>query len=81
MNKATRQILELFVQKANELKDLKFNEHVNTVGLGFRGTRTENDEWVIDFGLPDKKERDAFYLRSAYLFKRTNLIRSKILIN
>jgi hypothetical protein len=60
MQQETKQVLELLIQKADELEDLKFIEHVKEVGLGFRGTRTENDEWEIDFGLPDKKERDAF---------------------
>ena len=62
MEKATRQALELFVEKASKLAEFKFDEHVKRVGLGWRAARTENDGWFFEFGLPDEKERDAFLL-------------------
>jgi hypothetical protein len=62
MEKATRQTIELFVEKAHKLAEFKFDEHVKRVGLNWRASRTENDDWVLEFGLPDEKERDAFLL-------------------
>jgi hypothetical protein len=62
MQKVTRQTLELFVEKANKLAEFKFDEHVKSVGLNWHASRTENDDWVLEFGLPDEKERDAFLL-------------------
>jgi hypothetical protein len=60
MKNETRVTLQQLVEKAQKLRDFRFDEHVKSVGLKMRGERTENDEWVIDFGLPDVKEQDAF---------------------
>lgn len=62
MKNETRRVLELFVEKANKLRDFRFDEHVKIVGLGWKATRLEEDRWALDFGLPDVKERDAFLL-------------------
>jgi hypothetical protein len=62
MKKETREVLELFVEKANKLKDFKFDEHVKSVGFTWKATRLEDDTWAVDFSLPDEKERDAFLL-------------------
>ena len=62
MKDETKVILQQLIEKAQKLKDFKFDEHVKSVGLNLRAERTDNDEWVIDFGLPDVREQDAFLL-------------------
>jgi hypothetical protein len=62
MKKETRQSLELLVEKANKLREFSFENHVAQIGLNFRGTRLENDSWLLEFGIPEIKERDAFLL-------------------
>ena len=62
MKNETRAVLEQFVDKAHKLRDFKFDEHAKSRGSGWQATRTENDDWVIDFAIPDVKEQDAFLL-------------------
>jgi hypothetical protein len=62
MEKETKQSLEMIVEKANKLREFAFERHVVTVGLGFKGTRQEDGTWLLEFGIPDAKERDAFLL-------------------
>jgi hypothetical protein len=74
MKENTRRILELFVEKADKLKSFGFDEHVKSVGLGFKATRTDNNDWTIEFGLPDEKERDAFLLTFRLFYQRNESI-------
>jgi hypothetical protein len=69
MKDETRQTLMLLVEKANRLKSFKFDEHVKKVGLGFKGTRTDEDEWVIEFGLPDDEKLDSFILNFRFFYQ------------
>src|SRR5829696_4428273 len=62
MRDETRVILQQLVEKAQKLRDFRFDEHVKSIGLNMQATRTDNDEWVFDFGIPDVKEQDAFLL-------------------
>lgn len=59
----------LLVEKANRLKSFKFDEHVKQVGLGFTGTRNDNDEWIIEFGLPDDEKIDSFILTFRFFYQ------------
>lgn len=74
MKDETRQTLELLVEKANLLKSFKFDEHVKSIGLGFKGTRTGGDEWVIEFGLPDEEKRDSFILTFRFFYQEEEAI-------
>jgi hypothetical protein len=69
MKDETRQTLMLLVEKANRLISFKFDEHVKGVGLGFNGTRTDEDEWVIEFGLPDDEKIDSFILTFRFFYQ------------
>jgi len=69
MKDETKQTLMLLVEKANRLKSFKFDEHVKQVGLGFKGTRNDNDEWVIEFGLPDDEKIDSFILTFRFFYQ------------
>lgn len=69
MKDETRQTLMLLVEKANRLKSFKFDEHVRQVGLGFNGTRNDEDEWVIEFGLPDDEKIDSFILTFRFFYQ------------
>lgn len=63
MKQQIRETLETFIEKAHKLKSFKFEEHVKSVGLGFRVYRTDETEgWITEFGQADEKERDAFLL-------------------
>jgi len=62
MKDETRIVLEQFVEKAHKLREFKFDEHVKKIGLGFKGTGMDDESWIIDFGVPDTKEQDAFLL-------------------
>jgi hypothetical protein len=74
MKDETRQTLELLVEKANLLKSVKFDEHVRTVGLGFKGKRTGEDEWEIEFGLPDEEKRNSFILTFRFFYQEEETI-------
>lgn len=62
MKNETRIILEQYVEKAHKLRDFGFAEHAKNLGRGWSAKRTDNDEWVIEFGIPNVKEQDAFLL-------------------
>jgi hypothetical protein len=62
MEKETKQILDMIVEKANKLRSYSFEKHVAEVGLGFKGTKQDDGTWLLEFGIPDVKERDAFLL-------------------
>jgi hypothetical protein len=62
MYKETKRILDLIVDKANKLRDFSFETHVAQTGLGFKGTIQDDGTWLLEFGIPDVKERDAFLL-------------------
>jgi hypothetical protein len=58
----TRQHLKTFLEKADKLKSFAFEAHVKRVGFGWRTYRGEHGGHVVEFDLPDEKERDAFLL-------------------
>jgi hypothetical protein len=60
MKSENRELFETLIDKAEKLKNLGFIDHVLSIGFGFKGKRTSNDEWEIEFGLPEVKDRDAF---------------------
>ena len=62
MKADTKIILEALVNKAQKIIDSGFDQHIKKVGLNFRMTRAENDEYVIEFGLPDEVRLDAIVL-------------------
>ena len=62
MEKKTRELLELVVEKAEKLRTFNFDSHVHEAGLGFHAERQADGSWTIELGLPDEKERDAFIL-------------------
>jgi len=59
LGEKTRHILEDLIEQAEKLGRFKFNEHVKDLGLGFHMNKQESDSWIIDFDLPNEKERDA----------------------
>jgi len=59
MKDNTRQALEDCVEKTDKLREMKLDEHIVQTVKGFRGQRTENDEWEIEFDLPDGEKGDA----------------------
>lgn len=61
MREYTRRTLTAIAEKAHKLKSFKFDEHVRSVGLGWRTTRVENG-WFVEFDLPKEEKRDAFLL-------------------
>src|SRR5258705_8964696 len=71
MDKETKRKLELIVEKANKLREFAFEQHVAQIGLNFKGSRQDDGSWLLDFGIPDIKERDAFLL-TFRLFYQTN---------
>jgi hypothetical protein len=62
MKERTRRALEDCIEKAEKLRRMKLDEHIAHTGRGFRANKTENDEWIMEFDLPDEKERDASLL-------------------
>jgi hypothetical protein len=62
MKDETRVILQRLVEKAQKLREFKFDEHVKNIGLNMQAKQTEDNEWIIDFGIPDVKEQDSFIL-------------------
>jgi len=62
MRPFTRQYLDTLVEKADKLRSFGFEDHVKKVGLGWRTYSGEQGGHVIEFDLPDEKERDAFLL-------------------
>lgn len=63
MRDTTSAILKTFVEKANKLKALGFEQHVKETGMGFRFNREPNSEvWTAEFDQVGLMERDAFLL-------------------
>jgi hypothetical protein len=62
MKEKTRQALEDCVEKANKLRSMKLGEHIAQTIKGFRGRKMANDEWEIEFDLPDEEKGDASLL-------------------
>jgi hypothetical protein len=62
MEKETKRLLELIVEKGNKLHEFAFEKHVEEKGLNIKGTRQADDSWLLEFGIPDVKDRDAFLL-------------------
>jgi hypothetical protein len=62
MEKETRMLLEQYIEKAHKLRDFEFVEHAKSIGRGWSATKNDNGEWVMEFGIPDVKEQDAFLL-------------------
>jgi hypothetical protein len=62
VDKETKQKLATIVEKADKLRDFSFEKHVAQKGLNFKGTMQEDGTWLLEFGIPDAKERDAFLL-------------------
>lgn len=59
MKEKTRQLLEDCVEKASKLRNMKLDEHIAQTIKGFRGYKTANDDWEIEFDLPDEEKGDA----------------------
>lgn len=59
MKEKTRQALENIIELSERLGRYKFKDHIKNMGIGFRIDKTENDEWVIDFKLPNEEVIDA----------------------
>lgn len=80
MNQRTRTALEDIIAGAQTLREYGFTEHAVSIGRGFRVSRINDDEWEIEFDLPDNALRDAsvrafrlFLLyREDYSFHRIN---------
>jgi hypothetical protein len=62
MEDETRKILEALIRKAHKISGFGFDEHVKRTGLNFNITRTDKNDYIVEFGLPDEKELDAFVL-------------------
>jgi hypothetical protein len=62
MQKETRRVFELFVKKARELKSRNFAKYFENKQskLGIRGTRQDDDSWVIENVGPDDDAIHAF---------------------
>jgi hypothetical protein len=72
MREETRRILELFVEKANELQF--FFEHMQSVGIGFTGVRTSEGEWEIQFDLPEEQKKKSFILTFRFFYNQKESI-------
>ena len=59
MKEKTRHALEDCVEKAGKLRNMKLDEHIAQTIKGFRGRKMVNDEWEIEFDLPDEEKGDA----------------------
>jgi hypothetical protein len=74
MNKETKQTLKVIIEKANKLRDFSFEKHVAQIGLNFKSTRQEDGSWLLEFGIPDTKERDAFLLTFRLFYQENEMI-------
>jgi hypothetical protein len=61
MKDETRKTLEICIEKANKLREMKLDEHIaqTIIGIGFQAHRTINDDWEVEFDLPDNEKSDA----------------------
>lgn len=64
MKERTRRALIEFVEKAQKLQRFGLVEHIRATGRGFRMNNPsgEDNGWIVEFDLPDEKERDASLL-------------------
>jgi hypothetical protein len=74
MDKGTKQKLELIVEKANKLRDFSFEQHVAQIGLNFKLDHQQDGSWLLEFGIPDTKERDAFLLTFRLFYQKNESI-------
>ena len=74
MDKNTREILEALVENVETLKSFNFEKHVQKIGLGFEARRTNDNNWVIEFKLPDDKELHAFLFKFRLFIQRNEPI-------
>lgn len=74
MNRKTRERLELFVEKADKLREFGFEHHVRGISLDFHAHRQSDGTWSIELGFPDEKERDAFLLTFRFFHQRNEPI-------
>jgi len=74
MKNETRLTLELLVEKANLLKSINFDEHMKNIGLGFKISKTDGDESIIEFGLPDEEKRNSFILTFRFFYQEEETI-------
>ena len=74
MKQETIEVLKNYIEQANILRSYNFEEHVKEKGLGFSGKRTEDNAWIIEFGLPDLKDRNAFILTFRLFIQRNESI-------
>jgi hypothetical protein len=59
LKESTSHTLRDLVDKANKLKRYGLEQHIMKVGSGFRGQRSEDGSWILEFDIPDEKELDA----------------------
>jgi len=71
MRQRTRRAIEDLVEMATRLAEYRFDQHIRDVGLAFRMTRQPDDTWLLEFDLPEDKERDAT-LYTLRLFDQQN---------
>lgn len=74
MNDINKEILETIVEIVENLKTFGFDEHVKSIGLGFNVHRIENDEWAIEFGLPQDEKIKAFLFQFRLFIQRNEPI-------
>ncbi|MFN8463602.1 MAG: hypothetical protein U0X93_17755 [Anaerolineales bacterium] len=58
MNEKTKRAIENLIKQADRLERHNFQQHILKVGFGFRGSQKENNEWEIEFDVPDEGELD-----------------------
>ena len=59
MNERTRTALENIVAEAQHLREHGFTEHAVSRGRGFKLSRVSDEEWELEFDLPNSLIRDA----------------------
>lgn len=62
MNQRTRTALEDIVEGAKILGEHDFTGHAISIGRGFRASRINDQEWEIEFDLPDNQPMNATVL-------------------
>ena len=62
MKEKTSQALSDLVDRANKLKRYSLEKHIAEIGSGFRGHKSKDGNWAIEFDIPDEKELDASLL-------------------
>jgi hypothetical protein len=59
MNQRTRTALQDIIAGAQTLREYGFTEHAVSIGRGFRASQVNDQEWEIEFDLPDNLLTDA----------------------